>query len=50
MKFVSIVFAGREFDVGQQDDGELRVIYGDAVGMDAATLARRSSMFELTLR
>jgi hypothetical protein len=38
MKFASVVFAGCEFDVGQQDDGELRVIYGDAVGMDAGNL------------
>ena len=41
MKFASVVFAGCEFDVGQQDDGELRVVYGDAVGMDADDLGRK---------
>jgi hypothetical protein len=39
-KFKSVVFAGRELDVGQQDDGKFGVIDGDAVGMDAGNIGR----------
>ena len=39
-KFKSVVFAGLELDVGQQDDGELGVINGDAIGMDVGNIGQ----------